>query len=442
MHSQRSLINFAWLLNLRWAAVLGQLGTVLSVEFGLGVELPLTLLLSLIAFAALSNLLLSCYLWALRRGEAVAAGGVLPVLLGSVMILDLLLLTALLYVSGGPSNPFSIFYLVNVLLASLLLPQLWGWALAGFGGLCFAFLFYAHEPLPGLPAISGEPSVEEMNEAWKLYLLGLGVAFGALSLTLFYFFSRLRTALAKLGEELELATEQRERSRRLEGMATLAAGAAHELATPLSTIAVVAKELERALQKGGSPERISEDARLIRQEVQRCREILDQMSSDAGESTGEGPQVFAVQQLCDEVIMGCKAPGRVMLRACAGAAELRLDLPRTTVVRALRNLVNNAIDGSATGQEVEFLAEKVADGLLLTVRDEGQGMDAETLERAGSPFFTTKEVGEGMGLGLFLTRTVLDRLGARFELESQPGIGTLARVWFSEERILQEEPGR
>ena len=157
--SEHSLINFVWLLKLRWAAAIGQLGTVLSVELLLGVELPLGILFGLIGFEAFSNLLFTGWLRAARRrgGWTVEAVPTALALVAAVMVLDLLLLTALLYVSGGPSNPFSLFYLVNVLLASLLLPAVWGWAMAGFGVLCFGFLFYAHEPLAGLAAHRWRP---------------------------------------------------------------------------------------------------------------------------------------------------------------------------------------------------------------------------------------------------------------------------------------------
>jgi two-component system sensor histidine kinase RegB len=435
--AEQSLINFVWLLKLRWVAALGQLATVLTVDLLLGVELPLHYLLPLIAFEALSNLVFAGWLRLIDRrgGFGEDSLSTVEALLAAVMVLDLLLLTALLFATGGPSNPFCLFYLVNVLLGSLVLRPLWSFGLMGFGVLCFTLLFYAHEPLPGLPPLAGGLTAWEMHEAWQLYLAGALASFALLAITLLYFFTRLRRELGELELELDVAKEQRERSKRLEAMATLAAGAAHELSTPLSTIAVVANELQRDLERGGDLAHATEDARLIRQEVQRCRSILDQMSSDAGESAGEGLQKLSISELLAEVMEGCKDESRVELQVDVRIADAQLSVPRTALVQALRNLVHNGIDASERGQLVEFSAEQVDGGVLIAVRDQGHGMDAETLERAGSPFFTTKEVGQGMGLGLFLTRSVLDRLGARFGIESQEGLGTVARVWFGPAQV-------
>jgi hypothetical protein len=155
--AEQSLINFVWLLKLRWVAALGQLATVLTVDLLLGVELPLHYLLPLIAFEALSNLVFAGWLRLIDRrgGFGEDSLSTVEALLAAVMVLDLLLLTALLFATGGPSNPFCLFYLVNVLLGSLVLRPLWSFGLMGFGVLCFTLLFYAHEPLPGLPPLAG-----------------------------------------------------------------------------------------------------------------------------------------------------------------------------------------------------------------------------------------------------------------------------------------------
>jgi two-component system sensor histidine kinase RegB len=171
-----------------------------------------------------------------------------------------------------------------------------------------------------------------------------------------------------------------------------------------------------------------EDAELIREEVKRCRNILHQMAADAGQHAGEGLQRMTAAELAPLILDGCRDPDRVEQRIDPSVSDATLLAPRHLLAQSLRGLVNNAIDASAVDSKVEMEMKRDGSRFVFEVRDAGHGMDQNVLARAGEPFFTTKEVGKGMGLGLFLARTVVERLDGNLELSSRPQGGTLARV--------------
>ena len=429
-HTERVLLNLSWLIKLRWAAVAGQLVAVLVAWRVFDVHLRLGSLFFVIGIAAFTNLMLQAWFRSRIRGLGESRdhqaedcktrshlGHRGEALILGLMVLDMLLLTALLYFTGGPSNPFVLFYLVNILLVAVLVRPLWSAVLTILAFLCYGFLFVQHQPLAVLEVGPG-------GERSGLHLGALLAAFLTAAGTLLYFFLRVTLELDRFEKALARSREAQERSAKLTAMATLAAGAAHELSSPLSTIAIVSKELLRSLESHDASEEELEDALLIRQEVQRCRSILDQMAHDAGEITGEAFETFGLRELVDTVLDGLREAERVHVHLEAEILTARLHLPKKAVARALRGILKNALDASAEGEGVQFALRRGEGRLELLVRDEGTGMSPEVLAQAENPFFTTKEAGQGMGLGLLLTRNVLERLGGTMELESEAGVGT------------------
>jgi signal transduction histidine kinase len=188
-----------------------------------------------------------------------------------------------------------------------------------------------------------------------------------------------------------------------------------------------------------------EDVRLIRQQVARCRDILTQMATDAGASQGESMVARTPAALVEEALEGLPGRERVRVEADARAREERELVPAHAFARAIRGVVKNALQASEA--EVRLGLVREAEAWRLAVEDAGAGMPAEVLARAGEPFFTTKAPGEGMGLGLFLTRAVLDQLGGRLELGSTPGQGTtVVLTWpaggLRQSAALSPEPPR
>lgn len=416
--------NARWLLRLRWVAIVGQLATVGFVVLVLGLPLRPQPLLLLIAATAVSNVAFQGWLYGRAAAPHTAGGPRASMVLVATMILDLLTLTGLLYFSGGQQNPFWVFYFVNLALAAVVLPSGWSWvltglAIAGFGSL--ALLSYT--PIPELEAPPLAPPA-----ARGLHRAGLLVAFAACAVVICYFITRIARELQQREAELRMIEKQRARSERLEALATLAAGAGHELASPLSTIAVIAKDLTRHLEGSNVPPSVVEDVALIRSELDHCRMILDRMSGSAGQAAGEQVGRWRVDRIVQEVVQGLRRSDRVTVRGLDTCGTCSLVAPLQGLAQALRGLVQNGLDASEPHQQVVIAVDATAAELILTVRDQGQGMSAEQLARAGEPFYTTKEPGQGMGLGLFLTRNVIERLGGSLRLASLAGQGTTAEV--------------
>jgi len=419
-HPARLLGNMLWLVRLRWVAICGQLITIAVVELFWQMSLNLPPLIVVIAVTAITNVLLQ---WWLHRSKSApekqsAARGELY--MGLTMTLDLLSLTVLLYFSGGPTNPFSFFYFVNLALAGILLSTGWSWVQTALAITCFSsFFLIGYQRIPGLEGTGSQTGIRQE---------GLITAFAACAIVNCYFISLVSRELERREVELRIMEQKRAQSERLEALATLAAGAGHELASPLSTIAVIANDLSKHLEGTSVPESVIEDVSLIRSELAHCRSILDRMSGHAGQVAGEEVGTWTLKQVVDEVVHGLRRADRISIQGLQQLGERRIRAPLQGLSQALRGLVQNGLDASPVNQDVEITVNSAEDEAILQVRDQGPGMTAEVLARVGEPFFTTKEPGQGMGLGLFLTRNVIERLGGTLQLHSVLGQGTMAEV--------------
>jgi two-component system, sensor histidine kinase RegB len=407
----RNRVNVSWLIRLRWAEVTGQASTILAVETVFGVRLPVVALTAVVAVGLVSNLALEVYYFGLPRREDRGTPLVEEWQLAAVMALDIALLTALLYFTGGPLNPFGFLYLVQIALATVLLRAGWTWALVALSFVGYGLLLIDHQPLP-------------IPDDTRMY--GMWVALGVASAFVVHFLFRIAGALAQREDELTEARNLTARQERLASLATMAAGAAHELSTPLGTVALVAKELEHQLAKHGDKQLV-DDARLIREQVGRCRAILDQMAGGAG-AAGEGVETRTVDDLLDETLTGVRPSPPIERVVAPPVASLPLRLPPRAISQALRSLVTNAQDASPPDQPVVIAVRASREELTVVIADKGGGMSPEVLARIGEPFYTTKVPGRGMGLGLFLARAVIESVGGNLAIDSQIGEGTRVTV--------------
>ena len=407
-------INFGWLVRLRFATVAGQALTIAVVRWGMNVEIPMAPLFALVGLALASNLV--CIVVAEMRPAK-------EWWLLAVMAFDVVAFSGLLYFTGGPENPFSFLYLVPIAIAAITLRSAWTWLLVLLSLASSLVLFAHHRPLPML----GGGHAGHM----ALHLRGMWVAFGVAAAFIVYFLLRVRRALAAREEELSESRSLAARQERLASLATLAAGAAHELATPLSTIAVVAKELEREVARRCRRPRTMSVSCARRSSAAGGSSRA--CAVDAGDPAGERFANVSVREILDECLAdGERAVDVTVDDAAAGAVTA---LPRRAFGQALRGLVDNARQASPPGAPVTLhVAAQRTSGddahrLVFEIADRGTGMPPELVARVGEPFFTTKPAGQGMGLGVFLARAIVERLGGGLSIRSAPGAGTTATLW-------------
>lgn len=393
----------AWLLTLRWIAVIAQTALVLLAWLWLHLPFPIPILLALLAVLAVSNLALG---WARPRLSPKRQGTVA----GCALLFDSAMLTAVLSLSGGPVNPFSVFYLVHVALAAALLDGSWALLLSLATSFAFGLLFF----------VTPEASMHVMHHGigFSVHLRGMWIAYGLAAAATGTFVAKQARELRARDRELAALKEANARAERLHALHNLAAGAAHELGTPLGTIALVAGELLESVPPGAD----REDVALLVSQAERCRCILQRMTADAGNPHGEKPEPLPFAWLAER------------LRDAFPGAPLELDVPdptgsviapREALLQSLSNLVKNALDASTPEAPVQVRIARAASGdFVVTVNDRGTGIAPDALARLGEPFFTTKEPGQGMGLGLFLARALVDTMGGNLEIDSELGAGT------------------
>src|SRR5580658_4476781 len=412
-HVAAPQIALPWIVRLRYGMAIGQIVTALFVRFALGVNIPLGAIAIAPALVGASNL----WLAARVRHPDVSRRIATATLVAWAFVLDTLCLTFLLMLAGGPTNPFSLLYLVHITLSAIILTKRWTWVLGALSTLCFGLLFRVYRPIPAL-------EMHHPVDGTSLHLTGMWIGFGVAAFLVALFSGKISELLRQHEDSLLRMQIELAKRDRLASLGTLAAGAAHELNTPLGTIAVVARELELFATNTVRNDSIAEDSRLIRTEVDRCREILWRMSVQGAQPAALGSESVDARDLLDDVSREIQQPGRVKISF--PGQPVALTVPRRAVAQALVALTRNALEASAPDSMVRVVARQEGERFQFLVSDNGKGMSSGTLRRIGEPFFTTKEPGKGMGLGTFLVRTLAEQLGGRLMFESTPQMGTLA----------------
>lgn len=398
-------LRLPWLRRLRWTAVAGQTLTVLAVVHGMHVQLPMAAVSWVIGAAVLTNLAL--HRVPPGRGERMG-------FLAAVLGLDVVLLTSVLHLTGGPHNPFATLFLVLVAVAAVSLTPAWTAAVAVGSCLGYGWLFLGRGwfARPGDPVCGVGPDLP-----LSIHLQGMLTAYGLTAGLVAFFVARMHQGMRRHEMELARVRETVAENERFAALATLAAGAAHELGTPLGTMALVADDLARST-RAGRPD-LAADADLIRREAFRCRSILDRLQNAAEDA----PRAIGVSELVEDL-------RRVFPSARfdieAGTSSGTLVAPVEALRQALCNLVGNGQDASPSGSPVRVAVGLVPIGIEFRVEDSGPGLSESARVHAGEPFFTTKPVGRGTGLGLYLVRLLARRLEGDFQLECPSGGGTRA----------------
>jgi two-component system sensor histidine kinase RegB len=403
-----------WVVRLRYGLIAGEIVLIAALTFGIGISIPLVAVAPAIAVQTLSNWFLGLRMrWLGRNAEHIV---------GTLFILDALCLTLILGLSGGPANPFSLLYLVQITFSAVVLRKLWTWALAVISALLFGLLFWLSVSVPAFHQ-HGD------NGEFSPHLLGMWIAFATAALLISLFVGKLSTESRKKEREILLMQKRLSRNDRLASLVTLSAGAAHEIATPLSTIAVTAKEMEHDAGLRLHDPRMEEDARLIRAQVDRCRLILERMGAQGADPFGETPQRTDLYQLLRQVKERFPEDEKRIEIQGDGPVVLTCVIPVRAAIESLSALVKNALDASSDIGRVRLEAAQAgAERVRFLIHDEGAGMSADVLERVAEPFFTTKAPGKGMGLGAFLAHLFAQTLGGHLSFESEPGRGCTATL--------------
>jgi two-component system, sensor histidine kinase RegB len=406
-------VALPWVLRLRYGMVGAEAAIAIAMRYGFRLDFPLLWTLAPLMIVLASNLLLS------RMREI--SSRFPQETLGAVFALDTLCLTVMLGVTGGPNNPFSLLYLVQITLSAVVLRKTWTWALGVLSTVCFGLLFFFHVPLAVL-------QTSHVSQGLSPHLVGMWIAFVIAAALITFFTGKVSDALRRREREVLDLQQQVAKHERLASLVTLAAGAAHELGTPLGTIAVVARELERYAETLSGDDTILEDAKLIRSEVERCRLILEQMSVAGAEPLGETARKIRVRDLLNRVRGGFPESQQAYIVVEAPDEALTAVMPEQATAQSIGALVQNALDANLEQRPVVLKAAGTSSELRISVQDQGHGMPDYVLRRIAEPFFTTKEPGKGMGLGTFLVRTFAERLGGRVLFESSSGQGTVVTL--------------
>lgn len=380
------------LIELRWVAVLGQIATIAFVQYVLGIDLPLLAMLAVLA--ALVGLNLVNLAWLKNRTEVGS-----PALL-VVLILDVAALTAQLYLSGGATNPFIFLYLLQIMIAAVLLDA---WSL----GAVVALAFTSFVALTGYYRPLVLPS-HDPRELFELHIVGMLVCFILDAVLLMIFVILIMQNLRRRDARLAALRQHAMEEDHIVRMGLLASGAAHELGTPLALLSVVLSDWRRMPALATMPE-LLEDLDEMQTAVQRCKSIVTGILLSSGEARGEAPTVMALSAFLDALAAewrSSRSAEALSLRNAFGSD------PQIVSDTALKQVIFNVLDNAyeVSPESVSLEAERADAVLRLKVRDRGPGFTLQMLEQLGRPYQSSKGR-PGGGLGLFLVVNVVRKLG-------------------------------
>jgi two-component system sensor histidine kinase RegB len=422
----RRYVRLDTILRLRWLAVLGQLATIFMVAQGLEFDVEVIPCLTIIGLSALLNLALQIAFNPMQRLE--------PAYAAALLALNIIELAGLLFFTGGLENPFSFLFLAPVLISATALPIRLTIALGVLAMVCASVLVYFHLPLPwdGDDPLTLPP----------IYLVGvwlsIAVAIGVTSLYAFQVTEESRQLSDALAAtELVLTREQH-----LTQIDGLAAAAAHELGTPLSTIFLISRELERTIADD-SP--MAGDLKTLREQAQRCRDILAKITQLS--SSGAPFDRMPLSTLIEEAV----APHRdfdvaIKVRIAIGVTREPVGMRNPAILYGVGNILENAVDFARTAVEVN--ASWNNETVEIVISDDGPGIAPDMLKRIGEPYLSRRRSADeaqsghgGLGLGVFIARTLLERTGAKVSFTNRifPDHGAVVHIIWPRDRFEAEE---
>ena len=387
--------------------MLGQVATIVFVEFVLRIALPLSSMLAVVLFLVVLN---GISLLRHRSGAPTTGGALLLELL-----LDVAALTIQLYLSGGASNPFVSLYLLQVILAAVLLEARPAWILVGATTVCFVGLALFSRPLD-LPH-------RHDGDLFGLHLQGMFIAYVLAAGLIVFFVTRIGRNLRERDAHLAALRQRSVEEELVVRMGLLASGAAHELGTPLGTLSVIVNDWQRMPALTADPD-LAEDLEAMEEQLLRCKEIVSKILTSSGEMRAEGAGPTTVARFFDALVedwRGSRWPSALHYdNRFAPDQAIATDV---VLAQGIANLFDNALEASPDWMSIALRRE--GDAAVLTVEDRGPGFADRILAQFGKPYQTTK-TRPGSGLGLFLLVNVARKLGGTVTAENRAGGG--ARV--------------
>lgn len=420
--------NLKRLFVFRTAVIASELAAVGLAVYGLSVALPLLYMLSVIGLYALFN----AYVWLrLRKNSSASANEFFLHL-----VVDVLALAALLYFAGGSSNPFVSLFLLPLVIVAATLPKRYVWGMAAVTLGCYSLLMLIYVPLTtgmaghehgghaGHAAPVADFSLHVLG-MWFSFLLGVGL--------ILFFVVSMAEALRQRDQKLAEAREKNLRDEHMVSLGTLAAGAAHELGTPLATMAVLTKEMEQEYRQ--QPE-LLQNITILRSQVDRCKATLGQISASAGQMKAESGHSEDVKSCLNHCISRWQDlhPATSIVVTLTGVEPAPTIVVDETLNQAVINVLNNAADASP--DKIGLRAAWSAAELDLEIRDFGEGLSPEALQALGKPFFTTKK--DGHGLGFYLASEVVRRIGGEMNISNHAEVGALVNIRLPLQKLKTE----
>src|SRR5881394_458024 len=413
------------ILRLRWLAVLGQIAAVFIVAQGLNFDFAVVPCLVIIALSALLNLAVQSIFNPMQRLE--------PVWAAVLLALNIVELAGLLYLTGGLQNPFSFLFLAPVLISATALPIRLTIALGVLAVACASALVFFHLPLPW---DGDEPLVLP-----PIYLFGVWLSIVlAIGVTSLYAFQVTEEA-RKLSDALAATELVLTREQHLTQLDGLAAAAAHELGTPLSTILLISRELEKTVKDGP----LAADLKTLREQTQRCRDILAKITQLS--SSGAPFDRMPLSTLIEETV----APHRdfgvaIKVRLAVAATREPVGARNPAILYGVGNILENAVDFARTTVEVNAWWNN--DTVEIVISDDGPGIPPDLLKRIGEPYLSRRRnvtdaqsEHQGLGLGVFIARTLLERTGAKVSFSNRtfPDHGAVVQIAWPRRRFEARE---
>jgi two-component system sensor histidine kinase RegB len=385
------------LVALRWGLLAGEVLTILGVPWLLGISLPVAPMLMVVALQAVANTLAA---WRNAHSSGVGDNE-----FAMQLVTDIAALTVLMFFSGGAANPLISLLLPPVAIAALVLPPRLVGMVAALAVGAYSMLNVTYLPLP----------VSNAERAARLHLTGMWLTFVLSAVLLAWLMVRMRASLAVRDLELAAVREQVLRDERVMALGALAAGAAHELSTPLATMAIITGEL---IEDAAIPKTVRADIALLHREVNVCKEIISGLAERAGAGRLDSAAAVDAGRWLTTVFsrwreMRPHADAELDLSGVSPRLTLTVD---ATLEQGLLNLFNNAADA---GSQVRVSAVSVADGLRIEVRDNGAGFPPHVIAHAGRMPFPPHA--GGSGIGLLLAHAAITRLGGSLMLQSDHG---------------------